>query len=288
MPLTEKHRLRFTIAWVALFYLLAAYKWWQGMWLYQFDPFFFKIRFDGISWLLMQTGFHQWMMHKPLAQIIFDIAFYGMPLVYLIVYGFKKQRAAQQVAVAWCIINWIYVLLYTLYPTNSIEAHTPWLLFPILFAAVNLRSFYFLLRGLRYFFVFFFFSAGVWKLVNGGAFEPAQMSGILLAQHATFLVSDPMHWQSRFIYMLIEMPIAGFLLYWAATLIELFFVVGFFSRRFDKLLIVLFVLFLMFDYLVMRIPYFEVSPYLLTLLYSPYGLPEEDDKEGALSRNHSS
>lgn len=264
------------MAWVALFYLLAIYKWWQGLWLYQFDPFFFKIRFDGVSWLFMQTGIHEWLMHKTSPQLVFDIFFYSIPFIYLVTY-LISIKVAQWVAIGWLFINWVYVLVYTLYPTNSIEAHTAWLLFPVLFAAVNLRTFYFLLRGLRYFFIYFFFSAGIWKLINGGAFEPSQMSGILLAQHATLLVSDPASWQAKFIYLLIQMPLTGFILYWIGMLIELFFGVGFFSRRFDKLLIVIFLLFLVFDYLIMRIPYFEVIPFILTLWYSKYGLPDKQD-----------
>lgn len=282
MPLTDFHRKYFTVAWVVLFYLLAIYKWWQGLFLFHFDPFFFNIRFDGVSWLFMQTGLHQWLMHKQTAQIALDSLFYGMPLIYLGVF-LKSKKAAQWVAIGWLFVNWIYVLVYTLYPTNSIEAHTAWLLFPILFAAVNLRTFYFLKRGLRYFFIYFFFSAGVWKLINGGAFEPAQMSGILLAQHATLLVSDPAAWQAKFIYLLIQMPVTGLIFYWIGMLMELFFAVGFFTRKLDKLLMVLFLLFLVFDFLIMRIPYFEVTPYLLTLWFSRFGLPEENK---ILPRHH--
>jgi hypothetical protein len=275
MSLTENQRRNFIIIFMLLFYLLAAYKWWQGMWLYQFNPFFFRLKFDGISWIFMQTGLHIWLMKKLWVQLVFDAIFYGIPACYAVLYFLNKQKLLPIFALFWFIFNWIYVLAYTQFATNSIEAHTGWLLFPILFGAKSLRSFYLLMHGLRYFFIFFFFSAGVWKLVNGGAFEIGQMSGILLDQHATFLVSDPAHWHAHLLYWLIEMPVTGFLLYWVAIFIELSFGIGFFSRRFDKVLILFFILFLGFDYLVMRIPYFEVSPYLITLLFSRYGLPKK-------------
>lgn len=272
MPLTALHRIKFTGWWVAIFYVLAAAKWWQGIWLYQFDPFMFSTRFDGTTWLFMQTGLHLLVLQNNWAAMVLDGLFYGFPLLYFLVF-LKKPATASKLAWVWLIVNWIYVQCYTLFPINSIEAHIPWLLFPLLFCTYSLRSFYFVLQGLRYFFLYFFLSAGIWKLVNGGAFEPTQMSAILMDQHKDFLITSPGYWQSRLIYLLISMPLTAFFLYWMGIIIELTFAIGFFTRRYDRLLIVLFLLFLVFDWLVMRIPYFEVTPFLLTFLYSHFGLP---------------
>jgi hypothetical protein len=252
-------------------------KWWQGLWLFQFDPFMFTTRFDGTTWLFMQSGLHLFVLHYNWAAIVLDVLFYGFPAIYLIVY-FNKPNIASKIAWIWLLVNWVYVQCYTLFPTNSIEAHIPWLLFPLLFCTVSLRSFYFVMQGQRYFFLYFFLSAGIWKLVNGGAFEPTQMSAILMDQHKDFLITSPDYWQSKIIYLLISMPLTAFALYWLGILIELSFIIGFFSRRYDRLLVVFFVLFLAFDHLLMRIPYIEVTPFLLPLLYSHFGLPERGRK----------
>jgi hypothetical protein len=68
---------------------------------------------------------------------------------------------------------------------------------------------------------------------------------------------------------------AGYALYLAATAIELLFAIGFFTKKYDKWLIAGFLAFLAFDYWVMRIPYFEVMPYLLCLYFSKYSIPEK-------------
>lgn len=277
MPLTQLHRQKFTTWWIAIFYLLAIVKFVQGLWLYQFHPFMFTTRFDGITWLFMQTGIHLLVLNNNWLAIVLDILFYGFPALYFIAF-LKKPGKGQAIAWAWLLVNWLYVQCYTLFPTNSIEAHIPWLLFPLLFASQSLRSFFFIMHGLRYFFLYFFFSAGVWKLVNGGAFEPTQMGAILMDQHKEFLITAPGNWQATFIYQLIAMPLAAFLLYWLSIITELFFGVGFFSRRFDRVLVFLFLLFLVFDYLIMRIPYIEVVPFLLTFLFSKYGVPVEAGK----------
>lgn len=272
--MTEVHRNRFSISFLVLFYALAIYKLLNGLWLFQAAPYFFINRFDGVTWLFMQTGIHQWLIDNKAGWILFDAIFYGMPLVWYAVYR-VNTKTATVLAISWLIINWIYVQCYTLYPINSIEGHLPWLLMPILFAARRLKTFYFLMHGLRYFFLFFFASAAIWKFRQGGLFNPQQMSGILLMQHGNYLVSAPQSWFSQFTYSIIQHENIGYALYIAATLLELIFIVGFFTRRYDKWLIASFMLFLVMDLLVMRITYFEVLPLLLPLFYSKYEEPGE-------------
>lgn len=268
MQMTELHRKRGTLAWVLLFYLLAGYKWWQGMWFYQADPYLLLPRFDGTTWLFMLTGWHHQVLAYKAWQYTLDGLFYALPGIYAWVY-LMRPKLASRLAVVWLLINWVYVQLYCSLGINSIEAHIAWLLFPLLFMARSLQRYYLILHGLRYYFLYFFCSAGLWKLWLGGAWEPTTMSGILLEQHKEWLLTAPTdYWQRRLIIFLIEVPLLGFALYWMAILIELSFGAGFFTRRADATLFVLFILFLIFDYVVMRIPYFDVSPFLLTLWYS--------------------
>ncbi|HEX8332758.1 MAG TPA: hypothetical protein VF622_09045, partial [Segetibacter sp.] len=241
--------------------------------LYQTQPFTFNLRFDLITWNLMQTGLHQWLLVNQFAFILFDIVFYSMPLIYWFA-SRVNSKARTVVAGIMLIVNWIYIQCYTLYPTYSIESYTVWLLFPLLFITPNLRSFYFLLHGLRYFFLFFFASAGIWKLVQYGAFNTEQMSGVLLFQHKEFLTSSPGTWYSSFIYWLINHSLFSYLLYLAGTIIELAFIVGFFTRKYDRWLIGGFLLFLCFNVIIMRIHYWEMTPFLLTLIFSKYALPD--------------
>jgi hypothetical protein len=275
MQITAAHREKFTISFLAIFYVLAFYKFFNGLWLFQAAPYFFVNRFDGTTWLFMQTGIHQWLINNKHGWWLFDITFYSMPLVYYVAYRFN-QTAAIILAFCWLIINWFYVQFYTLFPTNSIEGHIAWLLMPVLFGARKLKTFYFLMHGLRYFFLFFFVSAAIWKMRQGGLFNPQQMSGILLMQHADYLVSAPQSWFTQFAYGIIKHAYVGYALYIAATILELAFIIGFFTRRYDSWLIAAFVLFLIMDMFIMRIPYFELVPLVLTLVYSKYEEPNKD------------
>lgn len=254
-----------------IFYILMLYKLWNGLFLYQFQPYLFNNRFDLFTWLLMKTGIHQWLLNNTTASAVFDVMFYAMPVL-LYVACMRSIRIAALVSIIMLMINWIYIQCYTLYPTNSIEGYTAWLLFPFLFMMINMRSFYFVLHALRYFFLFFFVSAGVWKIVQDGIFNMNQMSGVLLYQHKEYLTSSH-NWYTTFIYWLINHPSVSYMLYVAGMLSELTFLTGFFTKKYDKYLLTIFLLFLITDLLIMRINYFEMSAFLLTFFYSRYEMP---------------
>lgn len=211
----------------------------------------------------MKTGIHQWLIDNPAGWAGLDTLFYALPLIYFLSHNVFRTGSFI-IAVLMLAVNWTYVQCYTLYPTSSIEAYTAWLLFPVVFLAADAKTFRLLTEGLRYFFLFFFVSAGIWKIVNGAVFNPEQMSGVLLFQHADLLSNSPGYWQTNMISWLVHHERTGYILYILATLLELLFVAGFFTRKYDHLLIIATIVFLVFDHLVMRIPYYEILPFLIT------------------------
>ncbi len=272
MQLTQHHSKHIAVGYCIIFYVLAVFKCWNGLFLFQVKPHLYNTRFDFVTWLLMDTGIHQWLLNNPNGWMLFDTLFYITPLFFICSF-FYKQKAAAIAAALMLVTNWIYIQCFTLYPTNSMESYTAWLLFPFLFMMTNMRSFYFVLHALRYFFLFFFMSAGIWKITQGAVFNVEQMSGVLLFQHAEYLTSSPGDWYSKFIYWVVQHPAIGHSIYIAGTILEVGFVIGFFTKKYDTFLLVGFALFLLFDILLMRIHYWEVSAFLLTLYYSKYTLP---------------
>ncbi len=237
------------------------------MFLYQIHPFLFYDRMDIFSWIFIQINLHQWLLNNESGQIFMDVLFYSMPVIFFLSTYFKKNISFI-ICIAMLIVNWCYVECYTLYPTNSIEGHVCWLLFPIIFLPRTEKTFIFLFDGLRYFFLFFFFSSGLWKIVQGGLFNISQMSGILLLQHKEMLTNSPDYWQTKFIFYLINHQILSYSIYVSGAVAELSFGIGFFTKKYDKYLAILFVFFLILNFFIMRIPYFEVLPFLITLIYS--------------------
>ena len=272
MIFTEQIRSKVIRAYVIIFYALAVFKWITGMWLYQHDPFVFQTRFDGITWLFMQTRLHLLLLHQKGGFLLMDILFYSMPVLYYKVYR-KAPKYMMITGFIMLVVNWFYVEVYTLYPTNSIEGHVGWLLIPFMLMMKDLRSFFYVMQALRYFFLYFFASSGFWKIKEGGLFNLNEMSNLLLYQHKEQLVSSPGHWYTVFIYWLVRHPAFSYTMYLLATMAELVFIVGFFTRRFDRWLIILFLVFIAADLLVMKINYFEVLPFLVPLYFARYELP---------------
>ena len=272
MPLTHRNRLTFTVWYCIIFYALMVYKWTNGQWLLQLKPHLYNTRFDISTWLLMKTGIHTWILDNPTGWLFFDAVFYLLPLLYFVFYK-RKETVAIVLAAVMLVVNFIYITCYTLYPASSIESFIAWLMFPFLFMSATPDRFYFVLHGLRYFFLFLIASAAVWKIVQYGIFNTQEMSGILLVQHKEYLISSPDDWYSSFVYWLISHSGFSYILYLAAVVVEFTFLVGFFTKRYDRLLIALFFLFIVMDVLIMRIPYMELTPFILTLVYSRYGKP---------------
>jgi hypothetical protein len=273
MPLTEQQRKQVIYAFCIIFYALAALKLWQGLFLFQVQPIVFNNRFDLFTWMIMKTGIHRSLLHDSGLRIVFDLAYYSMPLCYVLAYK-RSIRTASLMAVVMAIVNYLYIQCYTLYATSSIEGFIAWLLFPFLLMSVRLKSFYLVLHGLRYFLLFFFVSAAAWKFVQGGIFNFNQMSGIFLFQHKEYLTSSPDASYTAFIYWFIRHPYVSYFLYLAATLLELSFITGFFTRKKDHLLLIAGIVFLVTDLIFMRISYLEILPLLLPLLFSKYQEPQ--------------
>ena len=274
MQLNNQHREKIIGGYCLVFYALLLYKWYNGMLLYQLQPNVYNTRPDVTTWIFMQGHLHLLLLHSPVARILFDAFFYSMPLFYWLAFK-RKPHLAVMVALLMLFVNFVYVQCYTLFPANSIESYTAWLLFPLLFLTVQLRLFYIVFHALRYFLLYIFTSAAIWKVVQGGLFNLEQMSGVLLFQHKDYLASSPDYWFSHLIYWLVNHTSVSYCLYLAATFLEIFFVIGFYTKKADRFLLVSLVLFMLMDLFIMRIPYWELMPFGLTLVFSGYTIPDE-------------
>lgn len=258
--------------------LLFADRWWNGMLLSQLQPAFFVTPMNVSAWALMFTGIHNLFINNQSACLIADIVLLGLPMLYTVLH--IKQLTRPKIVAGYCLLlyNFIYAQCYVLYPSNSIEGHIGWILFPLVLICQRLTSFSLALQAIRFVFLFFLASAGIWKIRNGGIFNPEQMSGVLLLQHSQMLVTAPSSFLSEIYYWLIQHPIAGYMLYLAATLLELVFIVGFFTRKADRWLLLLFFVFLLADMFIMRIKYWEVMHLAIPLFFTNKAIMKIEEK----------
>jgi hypothetical protein len=115
-----------------------------------------------------------------------------------------------------------------------------------------------LLTACRYYFLYIFVSAAVWKLARGAVFNGQEMSRILLLHHTDLLTGPCTSLACRTYSWLIRHAAISQALYIGSVLLEASFLAGFFTRRWDRWLIALAVVFVIADLLVMRIPYWTI------------------------------
>ena len=244
----------------------------HGFLLYQLKPVLFINHLDFSRNLLMLTDIQHAIIKYPALQLSFDLLYLLFPLA-LLVSHIKNSRTQYPLAVINAIFNFVYAMQITSMSTLSIEGYISWILIPLILAFRSNQAFYYLLHLMRYFFILIFVSAAFWKFRAGGIFNLEQMAGILLKQHTGYLWSNPGDWFSRFIRFLAQHTITSWAIYLAATLTELFFIIGFFTKKYDWLLIVLFILFLLTNFFVMRINYISWFIFIGCVWFARYAEP---------------
>ncbi len=202
----------------------------------------------------MLTNLQHLLMGHPGWQVLADVLYIGAPALLLL--GILTNHRAQfLMALFVCGYNFAYGMMISSMSTLSIEGYIGWILIPLVFACSTTLNYHYMLQSMRYFFIMVFVSAAIWKFRAGGIFNTEQMSAILLRQHTGYLVSEPSNWFSQVIFFLSRHPYLSWSIYAVATLAELVFIIGFFTKRFDNLLIVIFISFVLFNYFFMRINY---------------------------------
>ncbi len=232
--------------------------------LLQVHPVFFHYNRDLAELMLIGSGLPKFMIAHPVCFAFADTLGFLLPIP-LLGYAFRKDRFSPLLGWAFCGYVTLYLLLADLFWQIH---HGPFILYVLLaFAFVTNREdrFYFILRGCRYYFLYIFVSAAIWKTVRGAVFDGQEMSHILLNQHIDLLSGDCQTTICRCYAWLIGHPAVAQPLYIGAVLMESVFVVGFFTRRFDRLLLALAILFVAADLLVMRIPYWTMLLGAITL-----------------------
>ncbi|MCP4442654.1 MAG: hypothetical protein GY810_27425 [Aureispira sp.] len=215
------------------------------------EPVFVTPRADNVFWGLHILGLPDVLIHNSWAAIAIDGSLLLLPLLAMLLPN-------------WRIFSILLAISCSLYfvTFNSVSTHHEHTFLGVVFWSLVLcfkqnKSFVLGLWALRYYVCFALFSAAIWKVYRGSAFDSTQMEHILKAQHLDFMVQNPTHWYSDFINYLLSSPTICAALWYGMLVLELFFVVGFFTRRLDKFLLYFVLLFFFADYWVMNLAFFE-------------------------------
>ena len=112
-------------------------------------------------------------------------------------------------------------------------------------------------------------SAFLWKLVRGNLWDIDHFSNILKIQHVHFLQANPSHWKADMIVYLINNESLSYLLWLALMLLQGMFFIGFFTKKYDGLLLMSYLFFIVGSWLFMNILNLDNLSWFLVLL--PFG-----------------
>lgn len=236
----------------------------------QYQPVFFNYNRDLTELSLIATGLPRFMIGHPWTFWAADALLYLLPLPLLIRY-IRKGAFALSLGIPFSLFLGVYLLLANIFWQCHLEPFILYFLLSFLFLTNREDRFYGLLKGARLYFLYIFFSAAVWKIARGAIFNGQEMSDLLLLQHSELLISDPGSLASRVYAWLIDHPVVSWWLYFGALALEASFIIGLFTRRYDRILLALAVLFVGADLLVMRLPYWTVLLGGITLWMRPEG-----------------
>lgn len=232
-----------------------------------------------------------WVMHfLQLPEIItgsfwlaclFDLAMFAFCIL---CYVYPEKR--------WCI--WSFIALYFVYfiTFNTFGAHHTnhkigFLLIAIPFTVSNYKSFNYLWQGLRYFLVFAYTDAFLWKFFRLSWLHPNQGMLILKKNQAAYLYLEPDTMLAGLYRWLLLQPALVNGAYIAGVIIEGLFIIGFFTRKYDKFLLILSILLPVGFWFTADAYFFELIILSLTLvnfhaLYAPRRF-SNNLKRGALT-----
>ncbi len=213
---------------------------------------------DNTFWLLHILRIPQWLLqHYPVA-LVFDI----LLTVSCIACIFMPN---QRIFTIFTIIGtW---LLYICYCTAAGKhyAQIGYLLAPLPFLALQQYKFNFLWEAFRYWVCFLYVTAGFYKIYYGGFAFPLNMTHILEQMNAEWFLFNKTGKQADIIKYLINHPGISQWFYRMAAIVDLSLIIGFFSKKYDKWLLLGLVTFHFGNLFLLHISFIEQS-----LIFAPF------------------
>lgn len=201
---------------------------------------------DNVYWILHMLYIPQFIMQNAIAASCFDFVLIFSTILFFIF--------PEKVIFAWISVLCFWMLQICFGSSAGHHyGHVGFLLVPICFLAKNNSKFSLLWQLVRYWILFLFVCAGVYKFYYGGFFQISNMASILKANNN----HDLNGWYGNQILYLINHPSTAQLFYQAAAIIQVSFIIGFITRRFDFLIVILLFLFFLFDFLLLHISFWE-------------------------------
>jgi len=214
---------------------------WSGL---QGDTFF-SIHVDPIVWLYYLTGLPAAILSSSWIGIFLDILTIGL-LIFMI-----RYRGNQKVAIALFVLLACFYLTLTGYLTHrNYQSGIFWVVFPFMFSGKAKELAF---DAVRYFLLFFYFSAAMYKLLDGALWYTMHFSDYLSGQFAPYFLEGNIGWRTHLNLFFVHHFHWAHFVYILSFILEIVAIVGFFTKRYDRLILLLLICFHIGDWILMDI-----------------------------------
>lgn len=217
---------------------------------------------DYTFWLSLCSGFPHYILQHYWACIIIDLAVVFFSIACLV--SDKYRYLFCRLLIIFFFMQRITIETYACAHSKSMSAVFIALL-P--FCMKKERDFDLVMEFARYFLVFVMVSSAYHKFSNGLLFSPQNFVNVLISQHSDLATLNPQHICYRMASHLITHPKLAALSYLMLFFSQAIFIIGFFTRRIDKILFLVLVIFAIMTYFIMRIYNLDITILGLTLIY---------------------
>lgn len=242
--------------------LLLLYRWYAGKFLMDIalSPVI-NPEVDNTFWLVLASGIPEIIIQNPTLCIIVDVLIFALACL-----GFIRNDKVK--------ITWMFLVLFFI-QTITVETYTSSHSKTVLAVLLVVLPFGFrgqywlrLWEFARFILAFVMVNSAIAKVYFGGVFQNNQMTNILLAQHTDILVQSPNSLQSQLVQFLINHPLFTNGIYYSAVLLQFVFIVAFFTKKYDKILAIFLIGFVMGTHIMMRIYNLDLLFLILPLWFS--------------------
>ncbi|NVK66869.1 MAG: hypothetical protein HWE22_19910 [Flavobacteriales bacterium] len=259
--ITRKRLTQIVFGWL---FLVVLYQWWANLMISQLEaPVLLRLDMDLTYWLVHATGIGALFQSSYASALIFDILLTAFCLVSVV---FPKR-------VIFPILTGIFYLVYCI----LLNSYQCWhyhnlitlILLIIPFCFKSLKTFSLLFAGLRYAVVYIYASAAIWKLVRGSVFNDGQMQWLIEHNYVDRLAVDgyELGFFENAIFQLSNYPTLSSIALIIGVAMEASFLVAFFTRKFDRYLILIGVTFHLITTILVDVSFLQL--WILFLVFIP-------------------
>lgn len=241
--------------------LSLVYRWLSGALLSQLaSPVLVSPFADNFFWAYLFTDIPRLLSNHFVLALLFDLFFIGLTIGCLMR---VRSRLLSIVLLIWAVT---YYVIYHNYVGHHGHSFLGIIFMIIPFTMKGDKTFRITWEAVRYYLCFIFASAALWKIFRGSAFDGDHLVATLLSQHIDLLVYKPESLIAGIVQFLLNHQWMIQVIFAIVVAVQLSFLTGFFTKKYDRILLTLMVLFVAADYLVMRINFAELLIFGIALL----------------------